>query len=76
MRVRAVQPAGGDAGVGRLREVDPVPVDGRVGGRAHACAWEAARHRRVVVVWSAAAAAARPELRRLAEPCMQRELIN
>ena len=76
MRVRAAEPAGGDLAVGRLREVDAVPVDRRVGVRARRRAGEAARRRHVVVVRPAAAAAARPELRRLAEPCMQRELIN
>lgn len=59
MRVRAVQPAGGDAGVGRLREVDAVPADERRRVRARCRAGEPARRRRVVVVRPAAGAAAR-----------------
>ena len=60
VRVGPLDPGVGDEAVGRLREVDAVPADVRVGVVAGGGAGEPARRAHVVVV-RPAAAAARPQ---------------
>jgi hypothetical protein len=57
VRVGALEPGVGDEAVGRLREVDAVPADVRVGVLAGGGAGEPAGGAHVVVVRAAAAAA-------------------